>query len=138
MVIPERPEAGPLRRFISCSTPRTIAMACAASSRSGSPCSPGADITYERGRITVLANAAAAITGDCKRAGRHAMSSWVRIGDRVKTKAEMDARAQRAARGYASLGVGSGEVVAVYMRNDFAFMEASLAAGLCGAYVVPV
>ena len=24
------------------------------------------------------------------------------------------------------------------MRNDFAFMEASLAAGLCGAYVVPV
>ena len=26
------------------------------------------------------------------------MSSWVRIGDRVKTKAEMDTRAQRAAR----------------------------------------
>ena len=24
------------------------------------------------------------------------------------------------------------------MRNDFTFMEASLAAGLCGAYVVPV
>ena len=66
------------------------------------------------------------------------MGSWVRIGDRVKTKAEMDIRAQRAARGYASLGVRSGDVVAVYMRNDFTFMEASLAAGLCGAYVVPV
>ncbi len=66
------------------------------------------------------------------------MGSWVRIGDRIKTKADMDLRAQRAARGYSSLGVRSGDVVAVYMRNDFIFMEASLAAGLCGAYVVPV
>lgn len=66
------------------------------------------------------------------------MDAWVRVGDRVKCKAEMDERAQRAARGYASLGVGPGDVVAVYMRNDFGFMEASLAAGLCGAYVVPV
>jgi long-chain acyl-CoA synthetase len=66
------------------------------------------------------------------------MDSWVRIGDRVEPKAAIDERARRAARGYASLAVGSGDVVAVYMRNDFAFMEASLAAGLCGAYVVPV
>jgi long-chain acyl-CoA synthetase len=66
------------------------------------------------------------------------MGSWVRIGDRVKTKDQIDGRARRAARGYASLGVGPGDVVAVYMRNDFSFMEASLAAGLCGAYVVPV
>ena len=66
------------------------------------------------------------------------MDSRVRIGDRVEAKAEIDERARRAARGYASLGVGPGDVVAVYMRNDFAFMEASLAAGLCGAYVVPV
>jgi long-chain acyl-CoA synthetase len=65
------------------------------------------------------------------------MQSWVRIGDVIKTKSEIDDRAQRAARGYAELGVGSGDVVAVYLRNDFAFMEASLAAGLCGAYVVP-
>ena len=66
------------------------------------------------------------------------MDSWVRIGDRVEAKAAIDERARRAARGYARLGVGPGDVVAVYMRNDFAFMEASLAAGFCGAYVVPV
>ena len=66
------------------------------------------------------------------------MDSWVRIGDRVVAKAAIEERAGRAARGYASLGVGPGDVVAVYMRNDFAFMEASLAAGFCGAYVVPV
>jgi long-chain acyl-CoA synthetase len=66
------------------------------------------------------------------------MEPWVRIGERVEAKAAIDERARRAARGYASLGVGPGDVVAVYMRNDFTFMEASLAAGLCGAYVVPV
>ncbi|MCG6204868.1 AMP-binding protein [Rhodopseudomonas sp. HC1] len=66
------------------------------------------------------------------------MTSWVRIGDLVKSKTEIDERARRAAAGYAKLGVTAGDVVAVYMRNDFALMEAALAAGLCGAYVVPV
>ncbi|GGC92066.1 acyl-CoA synthetase [Chelatococcus reniformis] len=64
--------------------------------------------------------------------------SWIRIGDRTKTKDEVDERARRAARGYAELGVGRGDVVAVCMRNDFPFIEASVGAGFVGAYVVPV
>ena len=41
-------------------------------------------------------------------------------------------------RGLASLGVGKGDTVALYLRNDFAFFEASFAAGLLGAYPTPV
>jgi long-chain acyl-CoA synthetase len=47
-------------------------------------------------------------------------------------------RAARAAAGLESIGVGFGDTVAVYLRNDFAFFEASFAAGLLGAYPVPV
>ena len=47
-------------------------------------------------------------------------------------------RAARAASGLASLGVGRGDTVAVYLRNDFPFFEASFAAGLLGAYPTPV
>ena len=37
-----------------------------------------------------------------------------------------------------SLGVGRGDLVALYLRNDLAFFEASFAAGLVGAYPTPV
>jgi long-chain acyl-CoA synthetase len=47
-------------------------------------------------------------------------------------------RAARAAQGFASLGIGRGDTVALFLRNDFAFLEASLAAGMLGAYVVPI
>lgn len=47
-------------------------------------------------------------------------------------------RASRAASGLAALGVGQGDTVALYLRNDIAFFEASFAAGLLGAYPVPV
>ncbi len=46
--------------------------------------------------------------------------------------------AARAATGLESLGVGRLDTVALMLRNDFAFFEASLAAGLLGAYPVPV
>ena len=36
------------------------------------------------------------------------------------------------------MGIGRGDTVALYLRNDFAFLEASMAAGLVGAYPVPV
>jgi len=59
-------------------------------------------------------------------------------GDRrLATPALMD-RAARAASGLASLGVGRGDTVALYLRNDLAFFEASFAAGLVGAYPTPV
>lgn len=47
-------------------------------------------------------------------------------------------RASRAAAGLASLGIGPGDLVALYLRNDFPFFEASAAAGLLGAYPTPV
>ena len=50
----------------------------------------------------------------------------------------MGERAARAAAGLASLGIGPGDLVALYLRNDFPFFEASAAAGLLGAYPTPV
>src|SRR6202000_2204302 len=51
---------------------------------------------------------------------------------------EVIARASRAASGLASLGVGKGDLVALYLRNDIPFFEASYAAGMLGAYATPV
>ncbi|MBV9064914.1 MAG: AMP-binding protein, partial [Methylobacteriaceae bacterium] len=46
--------------------------------------------------------------------------------------------ARDAAAGFDALGVGEGSSVALLMRNDFAFFEASLAAVRLGAYAVPI
>ncbi|HSM95271.1 MAG TPA: acyl-CoA synthetase [Rhizomicrobium sp.] len=62
----------------------------------------------------------------------------IRSGARVTTTDEVMANAARAAGGFASLGIGRGDTIALYLRNDFAFLEASFAAGLVGAYPVPV
>lgn len=51
---------------------------------------------------------------------------------------ELGRRVRRAAAGYASLGLGVGDAVAVLMRNDIAFFEASLGANLRGADAVPI
>jgi len=62
----------------------------------------------------------------------------IRSGDRkIATQALLE-NAARAASGFRALGIGRGDTIAVYLRNDFAFLEASLAAGLLGAYPVPV
>lgn len=47
-----------------------------------------------------------------------------------------DERSARAATGLRSLGIGPGDTVALFLRNDIAFLEASAAAGLLGAYPV--
>jgi long-chain acyl-CoA synthetase len=62
----------------------------------------------------------------------------VRSGDRSVSTADMALKVARAATALASLGVGPGDTVALCLRNDFAFLEASLAAGQLGAYPVPV
>lgn len=62
----------------------------------------------------------------------------VRSGARVVDHAALALRAAKAAGGFRSLGIGPGDVVAVYLRNDFPFFEASVAAGLVGAYSTPV
>jgi len=59
-------------------------------------------------------------------------------GTRRTSFEALTARAAQAARGFAAMGVGRGDLVALYMRNDFAFYEASLAAGMLGAYPTPV
>src|SRR5512143_2081121 len=59
-------------------------------------------------------------------------------GGRRLPLTQMQAQAARAAAGLKSLGVGRGDLVALYLRNDFPFFEASAAAGLLGAYPSPV
>jgi len=59
-------------------------------------------------------------------------------GERRLALPELQARAARAANGFRALGIGEGGAVALMLRNDFAFFEASLAAALVGAYATPL
>lgn len=59
-------------------------------------------------------------------------------GDRRVDMAEVNRRAAQAASGLLDLGLGDGDAIALYLRNDIAFFEASLAAGLIGAYATPI
>ena len=63
-----------------------------------------------------------------------------RVGqaDRFLSRRELQSRARKAAGGFAGLGLGTGDTVALLMRNDLAFLEASLAAAHIGAYAVPL
>jgi long-chain acyl-CoA synthetase len=66
------------------------------------------------------------------------MSGTLISGDRVVPIADMQMRAARAATGLAALGIGAGDAVALLLRNDIATFEAGAAAGLLGAYAVPI
>ena len=55
-------------------------------------------------------------------------------GERRLSFAALDTRARRAATALRSIGVGKGDLIALYLRNDLAFFEASFAAGYVGAY----
>ena len=59
-------------------------------------------------------------------------------GERVLTRAALLERAGRAASGFASLGIGPGAAVAVMLRNDFPFFEATFAVSRLGAHAVPI
>jgi len=59
-------------------------------------------------------------------------------GERSLSSEALAGRSARAAQGLASLGVSGGNIVALYLRNDLPFFEASNAAGLIGAYSTPV
>jgi long-chain acyl-CoA synthetase len=59
-------------------------------------------------------------------------------GSRALDSAQLEERARRAMSGLAALGVGEGDSVALLLRNDVAFLEASLALGGLGAYAVPL
>src|SRR5258706_11886576 len=59
-------------------------------------------------------------------------------GERRRPHAAIAERAARAATGLRKLGLGEGDALALYLRNDFEFFEASLAASRLGAYATPV
>ncbi|HJR18530.1 MAG TPA: AMP-binding protein [Actinomycetota bacterium] len=59
-------------------------------------------------------------------------------GDRRITYAELDARANQAARAFRRLGVLEGDRVAVALRNRLEFLEAATAAARLGAIVIPL
>jgi long-chain acyl-CoA synthetase len=61
----------------------------------------------------------------------------VLLGGNFVARDELYARAARAASGFAALGVGAGDTVALLLRNDIPFFEASFAAAHLGAYAVP-
>lgn len=66
------------------------------------------------------------------------MTACIISGDRTLSHADLQARAERAAAGFAALGIGRGDAVAIMLRNNFAFFEASAAIGQLGGYPVPV
>lgn len=63
-------------------------------------------------------------------------SGNVFLADRKKTKAEMESRVKKAAAALASLGIKPDDSVALFLRNDFAHIEARYGASLLGAYLV--
>src|SRR5436305_13054343 len=59
-------------------------------------------------------------------------------GERVLTPEELAVRAARVGSGLRSLGLGPGDGVAIYLRNDLAFFEAALGASSVGAYPIAI
>src|SRR5690348_1812440 len=66
------------------------------------------------------------------------MTPGITAGDRFRSWPDIQANAARAAGGFAALGVGEDDSVALMLRNDFATFEANMAAGQLGAYAVPI
>lgn len=59
-------------------------------------------------------------------------------GNRRLNTNDLNVRAARAATGLDSIGLQPGDIIALFLRNDFPFFEASMAAGILGAYPTPV
>jgi len=62
----------------------------------------------------------------------------VTSGERFRSWSEIGANAARGAGGFAAMGVGEDDSVALMLRNDFATFEVNMAAGQLGAYAVPI
>ncbi len=62
----------------------------------------------------------------------------LRSGQRRLAFAELEDRVARAAAGFSRVGIGPGEAVALLLRNDLCFVEATQAAQRLGAYAVPI
>jgi long-chain acyl-CoA synthetase len=66
------------------------------------------------------------------------MTAGVTAGERFRSWVDIQANAARAAGGFAALGLGEDDCVALMLRNDFATFEVNMAAGQRGAYAVPI
>jgi long-chain acyl-CoA synthetase len=66
------------------------------------------------------------------------MDGLILSGVRTLEQSALFERAAQAASGFASLGIGENDAVALILRNDLAFFEAAMGAGIVGAYPVPV
>ncbi|PTM60525.1 acyl-CoA synthetase [Phreatobacter oligotrophus] len=66
------------------------------------------------------------------------LSRGIVSGARQRDPEAIETRTRRIAGGLERLGVGPGDCVAILMRNDIAFLEATYAAATLGAYAVPV
>jgi long-chain acyl-CoA synthetase len=62
----------------------------------------------------------------------------IKSGGRELSTEQLALRGAQVAAGLESLGIGPGDGVAIYLRNDLAFFEAALGAGSIGAYPVAV
>ncbi len=60
------------------------------------------------------------------------------LGDTALETAEIERRSRQAAAGFEALGLVAGDGVAIYLRNDYPFFEASLGASSAGLYPVAV
>ena len=67
-----------------------------------------------------------------------AYARQVFLDEQSVSVAALTERAQRAAGALAAMGVKEGDTVALLLRNDFAFVEATLAATQLGIYLVPI
>ena len=65
-------------------------------------------------------------------------TSQIILDDRSVDRDAVLANAARAAGGLEAVGVREGDAVALLLRNDFAFIEATQACALLGAYCVPI
>jgi long-chain acyl-CoA synthetase len=65
-------------------------------------------------------------------------TSVIMLDGTRRSRNEVMANAARAATGLHARGVGEGDIVALLLRNDFAFVEATQAAAMVGAYCVPI
>ena len=62
----------------------------------------------------------------------------IQSGERVRSQAELMQRIARALTGFRALGLAADDTVAIMLRNDFPFFEASMAANFVGAHAVPI
>src|SRR5258708_36416257 len=70
--------------------------------------------------------------------GRRQTVGTISSGARTLTTEALLLRAAKAAAGFESLGVAPFDTVALYLRNDIAYLEASFGVSRLGAYPVAV